>query len=84
MRRPWGHIGFGETLTFSFESAPGETYQVEYSNDLPGIEMEWHSLGAPVLANGPFIHVTDDGTETGSPPTDISVRHRFYRVRQLP
>jgi len=82
--RPSGHIGLAETLTFSFESTPGQNYQVEYSNNLFGSEMEWLPLGAPIVADGPLISITDDGTETGVPPTDATVRHRFYRGREMP
>lgn len=82
--RPSGHIGLAETLTFSFESTPGQTYQVEYSNDLLGSEMEWLPLGTPIVAHGPLTSITDDGTETGIPPTDDTVRRRFYRGREAP
>jgi len=84
IRRPWGYIGFGEGLTLSFHSTPGRSYQVEYSNDLPGNGMRWLPLGQPIVAEEPFILLTDDGTETGTSPTDDSVRHRFYRACELP
>jgi chitodextrinase len=84
IRRPWGHIGFGVSVELAFESIPGETYQVEYSNELPGANMTWQALGIPILADSPFLRATDDGTLTGIPPTDASVRHRFYRILNLP
>jgi len=83
IRRPWGYMEFDEALTFWFEAIPGETYQVDYSNDLPRSEMEWHAVGPPIVADGPFVRIIDNGAETGVAPSDESVTHRFYRVRQL-
>jgi hypothetical protein len=83
IRRPWGHIAFNHDLVLSFEAIPGEIYQVDYSNDLPSSAMEWRELQAPIVANEPFVRITDDGTSTGVPPSDESVVHRFYRIRQL-
>ena len=84
IRRPWGHIDFGDSVKLAFESTAGRTYQAEYSNGLPEPSMTWQAFGAPVLAVGPFVSFTDDGTETGIPPTDSSVSHRFYRILELP
>ncbi|NQT85032.1 metallophosphoesterase [bacterium] len=84
IRRPWGEVCLGEAFIFSFEGTAGQTYQVEYTDDFPGSGMEWQPLGAPILADGAFIRVTDDGTETGVPPTDGAVRRRFYRAQELP
>ncbi len=84
IRRPWARIAFGESLAFSFESTPGKNYLVEYSHGPAYSESGWHSLGAPVLAEGAFSHVTDDGTETGAPPSAPSVKRRFYRAIELP
>ncbi len=84
IRRPWCQIGLAEALTFSFEAMPGQTYQIEYTDDLPGNEMAWQPLGAPIVADSPFIRIADDGVETSIPPTHDTVRHRFYRAYELP
>ncbi len=82
--RPWRHISFSETVRLSFDSSPGKTYEIEYSDGLPGAEMLWQPLGAPILADSPFIRIVDDGTHTGVSPADPSLRHRFYRIREAP
>jgi hypothetical protein len=82
--RPRAHVEMGEAFTFTFEAVPGQLYQVEYTEDLPGTETEWLPLGSPILAEDTFVRIVDDGTETGVPPTDGAVRQRFYRVQELP
>ena len=83
IRRPWRDIRLDEKCVFSFEAIRGQTYRVEYSDDIPAPEMNWRVLEESVFANTPFLYITDDGTKSGSSPADSSVRHRLYRVAEV-
>jgi hypothetical protein len=83
IRRPWREIRLSETCVFSFEAIRGRTYRVEYSDDLAATEMTWQVLEESLLAETPFLHITDDGTKTGVSPADRSVGQRFYRVKEI-
>lgn len=83
IRRPWREIRLDGTCVFSFEAIQGRTYRVEYCDDLPAPEMSWQVLEESLLAESPFLHITDDGTKTGVSPADGSVTQRFYRVREV-
>jgi hypothetical protein len=83
IRRPWRAIRLNGECVFSFEAIQGRTYRVEFSDDLPTVGMNWQVLEESVFANTPFLYITDDGTKSGSSPADSSVRHRFYRVREV-
>ncbi len=68
---PWTAGGF----TVQWDSQPGLTYQVQWSNT-PGSDGPWQGL-LPTLAgtSGP-LSLTDDGSQTGGFPNT----ERFYRV----
>jgi hypothetical protein len=61
---------FGTNLVMSWLSAPGQTYQIEYENDLNATS--WTPLGSPIIGNGDLLTVTND--VTASP-------QRYYRLR---
>jgi hypothetical protein len=61
---------FGTNLVMSWLSLPGQTYQIEYKNDLNATS--WTPLGSPVIGNGDLLAVTND--ITASP-------QRYYRLR---
>ncbi|OYW73938.1 MAG: hypothetical protein B7Z37_19760 [Verrucomicrobia bacterium 12-59-8] len=63
------------TVTLTWPTVIGESYQVQFSNDLA----TWTSLGSSVTAATSSMSWTDDGTLTGTPP--ILATKRFYRVR---
>ena len=58
----------GDTVSFTWGTIPGETYQVQYNSDLTSTN--WNDLGNPVYATGTTLSATDALT----PP------QRFYRV----
>ena len=61
------------TITFTWPSLPGQSYQVEYRNELAtGV---WMPLGSPIAGTGDPLAITDD-RGYGS--------HRFYRLKILP
>jgi hypothetical protein len=64
--------GFGN-LSLSFGTLSGQTYQVEYKDNLD--DLVWTPLGAPVAGNGGTLQVNDD--MSGQP-------QRFYRLVVLP
>jgi hypothetical protein len=64
--------GFGN-VSLSFSTLPGQTYQVEYKDNLD--DPVWTPLGSPVSGNGGTLQVNDD--MTGQP-------QRFYRLVVLP
>ena len=70
-----GTLPAGVTLTLSWSSAMGDSYQVEVSSDL----VTWTALGIPVKAAAPTMTWIDDGTLTGTLPS--RVMNRFYRVQ---
>jgi hypothetical protein len=66
------------TVTLTWHTAVGMTYQVEYRND---ILQGWQVAGSVIAGTGANATWTDDGSETGTPPTG-QVR-RFYRIRAV-
>jgi hypothetical protein len=62
------------TVTVSFPTIVGRSYRVNYSNTLLG----WLPGSAPVAGTGATMTWTDDGTSTGSPPSNTA--RRFYQV----
>jgi hypothetical protein len=62
------------TVTVSFPTIVGHSYRVNYSNTLLG----WLPGSAPVAGTGATMTWTDDGTSTGSPPSNTA--RRFYQV----
>jgi regulation of enolase protein 1 (concanavalin A-like superfamily) len=63
----------GSIVSFSFGTTPGQTYRVDYKNDLN--EADWTPLGSSQVALGSSISVTDN--ISASP-------QRFYRAVLLP
>ncbi len=63
----------GTQLTLTWETAPGQTYRVEFKDKLG--DPVWTQLGADLPASGSSLHVTNNVTS----PTQ-----RFYRIRLLP
>ena len=63
----------GTTFTFSFAGLNGQTYQLEYKNDLN--EPLWLPLGSAIPGTGAFLTLTDDVSLSSA---------RFYRLRLLP
>ena len=60
----------GNQLTLSWNSAPGQTYRVEYKDDLGAAT--WSVLGADLMGTGSPVSTT---VNVSNPP------HRFYRLR---
>jgi hypothetical protein len=56
------------TVTFTWTTVPGQTYQVVYCSDLK-LHM-WYDLGNPVAATGTTLSATDA----------LSLPQRYYRV----
>jgi hypothetical protein len=56
-------------INFTFNSVPGQTYQLQYKNNLNS--PQWTLLGSPVAGTGGPLSLSD--TMTGQP-------QRFYRV----
>jgi hypothetical protein len=63
----------GSALIMSWLTLPGQTYQIEYKDDLKA--SSWTALGAPLLGTGGTLTVTND--------VSLSVQ-RFYRLRLVP
>ena len=62
------------TVTVSFPTVVGRSYRVNYSNTLLG----WLPGSAPIAGTGATMTWTDDGTSTGSPPSNTA--RRFYQI----
>ena len=62
----------GTNAVLTFTTLLGRTYQVQRSSNL----IDWSVLADHIAGSGGAVQVTDSGVGT--------VRHRFYRVRQLP
>jgi hypothetical protein len=63
----------GNTINFSWVSAVGRSYQVQYKTDLT--QVGWINLGSPITA---ISTVTSSSDTIGPDP------RRFYRVALLP
>lgn len=62
----------GSTLSFSWNTVTGQTYQVQYNTDLAG--SNWANLGSPVPGTGNPATASDSTTNAQT----------FYRVLLLP
>jgi hypothetical protein len=60
-------------LTISWLGAVGESYQVEYKNDLS--VTTWTALGNPIAGTGTALSFTDDFSQS---------KQRYYRLRIIP
>ena len=56
-------------IAFTFNSWPGEAYQLQYKNGLT--DAQWTPLGAPVPGTGNSLTLTDSGPAQA---------RRFYRL----
>jgi hypothetical protein len=65
----------GGNVQVTWPSILGLHYQMEYSPDLG----QWFSIGVPAPGTGATMPWTDDGSQTGSPPS--AATKRFYRLR---
>jgi hypothetical protein len=63
----------GGNISFSFGTTPGETYRVEFKNNLS--DTDWQPLGPDQLAAGTSLTITD---------AIAGNTQRFYRVIELP
>jgi hypothetical protein len=63
----------GTNIVLSWPAAPGQTYQVEYKNDLNSAL--WTALGAPIIGTGAPLVITNELTTSPQ---------RFYRLRLVP
>jgi len=63
------------TFTLTWPTTIGDSYQVQFSNDLA----TWTPLGGSSTAATSSMSWTDDGTQTGTPPPMTT--KRFYRVQ---
>lgn len=62
------------TATVTFSTVTGRTYRVMYSPDL----LSWQPGSATVAGTGATMQWIDDGTVTGTPPSNAG--KRFYRM----
>ncbi|MCI0539751.1 MAG: hypothetical protein L0Z50_31470 [Verrucomicrobiales bacterium] len=62
----------------SWTTLPAAKYQVQHSPDLAA----WSNAGPPLTAVTNLLSWTDDGTQTGTPPSQAT--WRYYRVQVLP
>ena len=62
------------TVTLIWPTIIGDAYQVQFNSDLA----TWTPLGSPITASTGAMTWTDDGTQTGTPPSTAT--KRFYRV----
>lgn len=66
------------TVTLNWPTIIGDAYQVQYSGDL----VTWTLIGTPAVASTGTMTWTDDGTQTGTPPSNAT--KRFYRIAVTP
>ncbi len=66
-------IRIGNTLNFTWVSATGKSYQLQYKTDLT--QNGWLNLGSPIIAGGSTASTSDS---IGPDP------RRFYRIALLP
>ena len=64
----------GSTATVTWQSQSGLAYQVQWKANLT--DASWLSITPNITATGGILSWTDNGTQTGSAPSD----HRYYRV----
>jgi hypothetical protein len=64
---------FGRNLVMSWHSVPGQTYHIEYKDDLNA--GTWTVLGSTLVGNGSLLTVTNDLTASSQ---------RYYRLRLSP
>jgi hypothetical protein len=60
----------GNQFTLSWQTAVGQSYQIEYKDSLTA--PTWTPLGSPVMGTGAFMSITNDIT--------LSTQ-RFFRIR---
>jgi hypothetical protein len=68
----------GGGISLSFPSTSGVNYGLEWTTNVAGT---WTAIPGSLSGTGATITWTDDGSQTGSPPT--TAPRRFYRVRLL-
>ncbi|HWD18451.1 MAG TPA: protease pro-enzyme activation domain-containing protein [Verrucomicrobiae bacterium] len=64
-----------QSFTLTWPTLAGLTYQVQYSTDLT--QPSWANLGAPVIATGSSLSISDPMDPSGAP-------QRFYRLAVAP
>ena len=64
----------GSTATVTWQSQSGLAYQVQWKANLT--DASWLSITPTITGTGGILSWTDNGTQTGSAPSD----HRYYRV----
>jgi hypothetical protein len=61
---------FGTNLTFTWFGVPGQTYQLEYKDNLD--DPAWAPDGGPIAGTGSLIVITNSPSES---------TQRFFRLR---
>jgi hypothetical protein len=69
-----------EGVRITWHSIADATYTVEFTESLTAA---WNALST-LTGTGGLMEWLDDGTETGTPPTDSGVLKRFYRLSGQP
>ncbi|MCI0539752.1 MAG: hypothetical protein L0Z50_31475 [Verrucomicrobiales bacterium] len=65
-------------FNLTWVASPGGKYQVQHSPDL----VTWTNVGLSLTAATDILTWVDDGTQTGTPPAEVT--RRFYRVQPAP
>ncbi len=73
-------VQFGPTaITIAWPSRPGIPYTVGWKNDAAD-STPWNSVTSQFTGNGNPLNWSDNGSETGSAPSNSPTGRRFYRV----
>ncbi len=73
------NIAAGVRVTW--QSVADATYIIEFTDRLTSA---WTAIATPLTGIGDFMEWFDDGTETGTDPSEPGVLKRFYRLRGQP
>src|SRR5690606_14095175 len=73
-------IGTESYLQFSFNSIPGERYQIQYTDDLTA-PILWNPITTVLTAPGTYTTFLDAAPMAPVPPAPPI---RFYRIQQIP
>ena len=72
--------GIAEGAWVAWQSIAGASYTIYFTDDLMDV---WTALSS-FTGTGSLMEWLDDGSETGTPPTDVGILKRFYRLRGQP
>ena len=74
-------FSISEGARITWQSVADATYTVEFTDRLTAA---WTAIATPLTGTGDFMEWFDDGTETGTHPSEPGLLKRFYRLLGQP